>query len=83
METVNPRDHSRCNRKFFGLGGQGIQQLAITVVDIDELIINLIEKGIRMINKKSTEGAGGHKIAFVHPESTGGVLVELVQRMDI
>ena len=50
---------------------------------IDELIKNLIEKGVRMINKKSMEGAGGHKIAFVHPESTGGVLVELVQRVDI
>ena len=33
-----------------------------------------------MINSQSTQGSGGHKIAFVHPESTGGVLVELVER---
>ena len=68
--------------KFIAKKGQGIQQLAITVNDIDDLIIKLINSGIRMINEKSTNGAGGHKIAFVHPESTGGVLVELVQRME-
>ena len=50
--------------------------------DIDDLIIKLINSGIRMINEKSTHGAGGHKIAFVHPESTGGVLVELVERLE-
>jgi methylmalonyl-CoA/ethylmalonyl-CoA epimerase len=68
--------------KFISKKGQGIQQLAITVNDIDDLIINLINSGIRMINEKSTSGAGGHKIAFVHPDSTGGVLVELVERLD-
>ena len=36
-----------------------------------------------MINQKSSIGAGGHRIAFVHPESTGGVLVELVEREDV
>ena len=68
--------------KFITKKGQGIQQLAITVYDIDDLIIKLINSGIRMINEKSTHGAGGHKIAFVHPESTGGVLVELVERLE-
>jgi|TARA_B110000263_G_scaffold56212_2_gene47781 methylmalonyl-CoA/ethylmalonyl-CoA epimerase len=69
--------------KFISKKGQGIQQLAITVDDIDQLILDLIESGIRMINNKSSQGAEGHKIAFVHPESTGGVLVELVQRINI
>ena len=69
--------------KFISKKGQGIQQLAITVDDIDQLILDLIESGIRMINNKSSQGAEGHKIAFVHPESTGGVLVELVQRIKI
>lgn len=68
--------------KFIAKKGQGIQQLAITVDNIDDLIIKLINLGIRMINEKSTHGAGGHKIAFVHPESTGGVLVELVERLE-
>ena len=69
--------------KFISKKGQGIQQLAITVDDIDQLILDLIDSGIRMINNKSSQGAEGHKIAFVHPESTGGVLVELVQRINM
>jgi len=83
VELIEALSENSPIAKFISKRGEGIQQLAITVVDLDELIINLMEKGVRMINKKSTEGAGGHKIAFVHPESTGGVLVELVQRMDI
>jgi len=68
--------------KFIQKRGEGIQQLAISVKNIDNLISNLRDSGIRMINKESTIGAGGHKIAFVHPESAGGVLVELVERLD-
>ena len=69
--------------KFISKRGQGIQQLAITVNHIDELINDLVNSGVRMINQKSSIGAGGHRIAFVHPESTGGVLVELVEREDV
>ena len=66
--------------KFIQKRGVGIQQLAVSVNNIELIISNLIECGIRMINSEPTIGAGGHKIAFVHPESTGGVLVELVER---
>ncbi len=83
VELIEALSENSPIAKFISKRGEGIQQLAISVVDIDELIKNLIGKGVRMINKKSMEGAGGHKIAFVHPESTGGVLVELVQRVDI
>ena len=83
VELIEALSENSPIAKFISKRGEGIQQLAISVVDIDELIKNLIEKGVRMINKKSMEGAEGHKIAFVHPESTGGVLVELVQRVDI
>ena len=44
------------------------------------LVTELTNNGVRMITPKPTIGAGGSKIAFVHPESTGGVLVELVER---
>ena len=83
VELIEALSENSPIAKFISKRGEGIQQLAISVVDIDELIKKLIGKGVRMINKKSMEGAGGHKIAFVHPESTGGVLVELVQRVDI
>ena len=68
--------------KFIQKRGVGIQQLAVSVNNIELLISNLIKCGIRMINTEPTIGAGGHKIAFVHPESTGGVLVELVEKND-
>ena len=57
----------------------GIQQLAISVDDVSETISKLLEMGGRMINIEPQIGHGGHKIAFVHPSSSGGVLIELVE----
>ena len=65
--------------RFINKRGVGIQQLAVSVNNIEKMVSDLIDNGIRMINSEPTLGAGGHKIAFVHPESTGGVLVELVE----
>jgi methylmalonyl-CoA/ethylmalonyl-CoA epimerase len=60
--------------------GEGIQHLALRVENIEEAIANLMEKGIRMIDEKPRYGAGGAKIAFVHPKSTNGILLELTER---
>ena len=83
VELIEALSDSSPVAKFISKRGQGIQQLAITVNHIDELINDLVNSGVRMINQKSSIGAGGHRIAFVHPESTGGVLVELVEREDV
>jgi methylmalonyl-CoA/ethylmalonyl-CoA epimerase len=53
--------------------------VAISVNDLDETISYLVNKGIRMVNSVPVVGSGGHRIAFVHPSSSGGVLVELVE----
>ena len=82
VELIEALSENSPIAKFILKKGVGIQQLAISVNNIDNLISSLIDSGIRMINTESTIGAGGHKIAFVHPESTGGVLVELVERLD-
>jgi len=82
VELIEALSESSPIAKFIGKKGVGIQQLAISVDDIDLVISNLIESGVRMINSQATTGAGGHRIAFVHPESTGGVLVELVERIN-
>lgn len=82
VELIEALSENSPIAKFIQKRGVGIQQLAISVNNIDNLISNLIDSGVRMINTESTIGAGGHKIAFVHPESTGGVLVELVERLD-
>ena len=66
--------------KFIEKRGEGIQHIAYRVEDIEKAIEELKEKGIRMIDEKPRYGAGGAKIAFLHPKSTYGVLIELCER---
>ena len=63
-------------------GRGGIQHIALRVDDLPAAIAELEEKGIRMIDTKPRKGAGGADIAFVHPKSTFGVLLELCQHED-
>ncbi len=60
--------------------GEGIQHVAFRVDDIEAALQELKEKGVRLIDEKPRKGAGGAKIAFLHPKSTNGVLVELCER---
>lgn len=66
--------------KFIEKKGQGFQHVAFRVADIEAALAELKEKGIALIDKTPRRGAGGAKIAFLHPKATGGVLVELCQR---
>ena len=68
--------------RFISRRGAGIQQLAIRVENIEESIARLVESGVRMVDERPTNGTEGSRIAFVHPSSTGGVLVELVEHAD-
>lgn len=61
-------------------GRNGIQHVALRVDNIENAIAELKAKGVKMIDETPRYGAGGSSIAFVHPKSTGGVLVELCQR---
>jgi methylmalonyl-CoA/ethylmalonyl-CoA epimerase len=62
--------------------GEGIQHIAFRVENIEEALAELKEKGIRLIDEKPRLGAGGAKIAFLHPKSTHGVLIEISERED-
>ena len=66
--------------KYIDKRGQGIQHIAFRVDDIDAALAELKEKGIQLIDQQPRHGAGGARIAFLHPKATGGVLVELCQR---
>jgi methylmalonyl-CoA/ethylmalonyl-CoA epimerase len=66
--------------KYIEKNGEGIQHLALRVENIEEALAELKEKGVRLIDEKPRYGAGGAKIAFVHPKSTGGILLELSER---
>jgi methylmalonyl-CoA/ethylmalonyl-CoA epimerase len=60
--------------------GQGIQHVAFRVADIEAALAELKAKGVRLIDEKPRIGAGGARIAFLHPKDTNGVLVELCER---
>lgn len=68
--------------KFIEKNGEGIQHIAFKVDNIEEAIEYMISKGMRMIDEKPRYGAGGAKIAFVHPKSSNRVLVELSERTE-
>jgi len=66
--------------KYIEKRGEGIQHIAFRVENIEAALAELKEKGIQLIDEKPRRGAGGAKIAFLHPKSTFGVLVELCER---
>jgi methylmalonyl-CoA/ethylmalonyl-CoA epimerase len=68
--------------KYLEKRGEGIQHIAFRVENIEVALAELKEKGIRLIDEKPRKGAGGAKIAFLHPKSTHGVLIELSERED-
>ena len=66
--------------KYIEKRGQGFQHVAFRVANLEESLKELKEKGIQLIDQEPRVGAGGAKIAFLHPKATGGVLVELCER---
>jgi methylmalonyl-CoA/ethylmalonyl-CoA epimerase len=66
--------------KFIESKGQGVHHVAFRVENIEEALAELKAKGVRLIDETPRIGAGGAKIAFLHPKATGGVLVELCER---
>lgn len=65
---------------FIEKKGTGIQHIAIRVPNIEEAIKEMQDKGYRMIDQAPRYGAGGARIAFMHPKASGGVLLELTER---
>ncbi|HBY56622.1 MAG TPA: methylmalonyl-CoA epimerase [Candidatus Atribacteria bacterium] len=66
--------------RFIEKKGEGIQHIAFKVDNLESILGELKEKGIRLIDEKPRYGAGGAKIAFLHPKSTNGILIELCER---
>jgi methylmalonyl-CoA/ethylmalonyl-CoA epimerase len=66
--------------KYLEKRGEGVQHIAFRVDDIDEALEQLKAMGIQLIDQVPRKGAGGARIAFLHPKSTFGVLVELCER---
>jgi methylmalonyl-CoA/ethylmalonyl-CoA epimerase len=79
IELVQPTDGESGIAKYLAKRGPGMHHLCLEVRDLDRKVARLKDKGIRLISDTPTTGSGGRRMIFIHPESTGGVLVELYE----
>src|SRR5438552_13167225 len=79
IELLEPTSDDSPISKFLEKHGPGIHHIAVEVDDIEKALAQLKEKGMRLIDETPRIGAEGCLVAFVHPSSTNGVLLELVQ----
>ncbi len=79
VELVRPTTEDSGIAKYLSKRGAGMHHICLEVDDLDGMLTQLKSKGIRLINEEPRAAADGRKYAFVHPESTSGVLVELYQ----
>jgi methylmalonyl-CoA/ethylmalonyl-CoA epimerase len=82
VELISPRGNASLER-FLEKRGPGLHHVAVEVEGIDEALASLKTLGVPLIDEVARPGARGHKVAFVHPRATGGVLVELVEAIDV
>ena len=80
IELLEPTEPDSPIGKFLEKRGGGIHHICLAVDDIDATLTRFKEKGLRLIDETPKIGAGGCRIAFVHPKSSGGVLIELSEK---
>lgn len=79
VELVLPTSDDSGIARYLAKRGPGMHHLCLEVRDLDALLQRLQQKGIRLINPEPLTGADGRRMAFVHPDSTHGVLLELYE----
>lgn len=82
LQILQPTGPDTPVGRFVERHGEGMHHVAFAVVDIDEALAHLASQGATLIDETPRIGGGGHRIAFVHPRSMGGTLVELVEVHD-
>jgi methylmalonyl-CoA/ethylmalonyl-CoA epimerase len=82
IELVSPRGNDSLSRFLEARGPAALHHVALEVEGIDEALAFLASLGVPLIDRTPRAGARGHKVAFVHPKATGGVLVELIEARD-
>ncbi|MDX1806818.1 MAG: methylmalonyl-CoA epimerase [Paenisporosarcina sp.] len=80
LELLEPMSEQSAIHTFIEKKGEGIHHIAFGVEGIEERMTELREKGIRILNEQPKIGAGGAKVAFIHPKSSFGVLYELCDK---
>ncbi len=82
LELIQPTDPEGPIARFLAKRGEGLHHVAYRVPEIEVALRRLRNAGVRLIDETPRRGAHGWRIAFVHPESCGGVLTELVEVVD-
>lgn len=79
LELLEATSENSTIAKFIAKRGEGLHHVCLRVADLVAAVERLKKDGIRLVSEEIKTGAGGHRYVFVHPSSTGGVLLELVQ----
>jgi methylmalonyl-CoA/ethylmalonyl-CoA epimerase len=79
LELISPRGNEGLGR-FLERRGPGLHHVAVEVEGIEDALAWLEKMGVPLVDRSPRKGAQGHKVAFLHPKATGGVLVELVDK---
>jgi len=79
IELLQPTHPDSPVGKFLARRGEGLHHVAFEVEDLEGTLAELVRNGVELIDEEPRRGAGGTKMAFVHPEGTFGVLTELVE----
>ncbi|MCQ4152674.1 MAG: methylmalonyl-CoA epimerase [Archaeoglobales archaeon] len=79
IELLEATSEDSAIAKFVASRGEGVQHIAINVEDIELALKRAKDAGVKLIDEKPKIGAGGKKVAFLHPKSTHGVLIEFVE----
>jgi len=79
LELLEPTSENSVIAKFVAKRGEGLHHVSLRVPDLSATVESLKKNGVRLVSEEIKTGAGGHQYIFVHPSSTGGVLLELVQ----
>ncbi len=80
VELLESTDPGGPISRYIDAKGEGMQHLAFRVENLEEALDELKRKGVRLIDQQPRQGAGGARIAFIHPSETCGVLIELCER---
>lgn len=80
VEVIRPTSEDSGVARFLEKRGPGLHHVAYRVPDVEAAMTELLDEGYRFTSDGPMAGRGGHRVAFLHPAATGGVLIELVEK---
>lgn len=80
LQLLEATDEESTVAKFIERRGEGLHHIALRVPDIEKALAQLKDEGAELIDSEPRIGGGGHRVAFVHPKTTHGLLIELVEK---